>query len=234
MKTTVLQATILIAASVVVALVYNAFSNKSLPLVHEEQKVTQVSDDELFSDSPAQEQTPTGEAPVPQEQNGITSEPSVAQSPKGNETTSNEHAATAKPTAEKIGAEVTKPVEQGSQKPPKEHANEAAEHVSATVTYEQVKKLAADPNVLFIDARNAEEYGQGHIGNAINIFTPEFEQNIPKVITLPRDKRVVVYCGGGACELSHELAAHMSNLGFQRVYVYTGGWHEWTKKQEQK
>lgn len=225
MKTTLIQAAILVGASVIVALVYNAFSANPLPLVRQEQKTVQVSDGDLFSDSPAvQEQTPknTGEqGAVAVEQNNKV-----------------ERIAPEKLASENVvSKEQDKPEVKHSEKavpPPQEHNNEIAEHISATVTYEQVKKLATDPNVLFIDARNAEEYGQGHIGNAINIYTPEFEQNIHKVITLPRDKRVVVYCGGGACELSHELAAHMGNLGFQRVYVYTGGWHEWSTKREKK
>lgn len=224
MKATLIQTAILVSASVVVALVYNAFSGTPLPLVRQEQKTVQVSDDDLFSDTAPQEQAPTStgeqEVVAVEQRNNMEK---VAPDKLASENT--------------VGKVESKPEVQNSEKAapsPPEHGKEAANHVSATVTYEQVKKLAADESVLFIDARNAEEYGQGHIGNAINIYTPEFEQNIPKVITLPRDKRVVVYCGGGACELSHELAAHMSNLGFQRVYVYVGGWHEWSKKQEKK
>lgn len=98
------------------------------------------------------------------------------------------------------------------------------------IRIDQVEKLLANPDVLFIDARKANEYERGHIGNAINIFTPEFEQHIPRIIGLPRDKPIVVYCGGGACELSHELAGHLVGLGFTRVFVYTGGWNEWEKR----
>lgn len=98
------------------------------------------------------------------------------------------------------------------------------------IRIDQVEKLLTNPDVLFIDARKANEYERGHIGNAINIFTPEFEQNIPKVIGLPREKPIVVYCGGGACELSHELAGHLVGLGFTRIFVYTGGWNEWEKR----
>ncbi|TAE21149.1 MAG: rhodanese-like domain-containing protein [Candidatus Kapaibacterium sp.] len=98
------------------------------------------------------------------------------------------------------------------------------------IRIDQVEKLLANPDVLFIDARKANEFERGHIGNAINIFTPEFEQSIPRIIGLPREKPIVVYCGGGACELSHELAAHLVGLGFTRVFVYVGGWNEWEKK----
>lgn len=221
MKATLIQASIIVIASVVVALVYNALSDDSLPLVRQEQQVEQVSDADLFADSPAKDEVQTEENPVQQSNTIDTATPK--------RTVAQQETKETEPTVQP--AEKATPKEQVAQAAPKEHSSEPTDHVSKTVTYEQVKKLAADPNVLFIDARNADEYGLGHIGNAINIYTPEFEQNIPKVIALPRDKRVVVYCGGGACELSHELAAHMGNLGFQRVYVYVGGWHEWSKKE---
>jgi rhodanese-related sulfurtransferase len=98
------------------------------------------------------------------------------------------------------------------------------------IRIDQVEKLLANPDVLFIDARKGNEFEKGHIGNAINIFTPEFEQSIPRIIGLPREKPIAVYCGGGACELSHELAGYLVGLGFKRVFVYTGGWNEWQQK----
>ncbi len=99
-----------------------------------------------------------------------------------------------------------------------------------TVTYDQVLKLLEDPDVLFIDARPPEEYAQGHIDNAINIYALEFEEHIPDILTWDRDKRIVVYCSGGACELSHDLAQDLKNFGFTHVFVYTGGWEEWSQK----
>jgi rhodanese-related sulfurtransferase len=98
------------------------------------------------------------------------------------------------------------------------------------IRFDQVEKLLTNPDVLFIDARPAREYELGHIGQAINIYTPEFEQNIGRVIGLPREKPIVAYCGGGACELSHELADNLVKMGFSRVFVYVGGWNEWKQK----
>jgi rhodanese-related sulfurtransferase len=102
------------------------------------------------------------------------------------------------------------------------------------IRFDQAEKLLANPDVLFIDARTTKEYAAGHISsttnNAINIFTPDFEQSIPRIIGLPRDKPIVAYCGGGACELSHELAQNLVGLGFTHVFVYVGGWNEWLQK----
>lgn len=99
------------------------------------------------------------------------------------------------------------------------------------VRYEQVLKLLNRDDAVFIDARPAEEYHAGHIPNAINIYALEFEAHIPEILQIPQDKKIIVYCGGGTCELSHELAQHLRNFGFPHVFIYTGGWQEWVRKQ---
>jgi len=48
---------------------------------------------------------------------------------------------------------------------------------------------------------------------------------------LPKDKPIVAYCGGGACELSHELCDLLINIGFKKVFIYLGGWNEFKEKQ---
>lgn len=104
---------------------------------------------------------------------------------------------------------------------------------SKGVTYEQVSKLAEDPDVLIIDARKTEEFVQGHIKNSKNFYAMEFEKNIPEFLglNLPADKRIVVYCGGGECELSHMIADQLTKqFKFTNVYIYLNGWKEWTEK----
>ncbi|MCS6807302.1 MAG: rhodanese-like domain-containing protein [Bacteroidota bacterium] len=113
---------------------------------------------------------------------------------------------------------------------PQRISQPAVQATALDIRIEQVEKLLANPDVLFIDARPSKEYQLGHIGNAINIYTPEFEQHIHRIVGLPRNKPIVAYCGGGACELSHDLAAHLIKLGFQHVFVYTGGWNEWKQR----
>jgi rhodanese-related sulfurtransferase len=90
-----------------------------------------------------------------------------------------------------------------------------------------------EKKALFIDARPAEEFAKGHIPDAINVYANDFQQHIPELLQLQAkrgaDAPVVAYCGGGLCELSHELAQQLVTLGFRRVFVYTGGTQEWTK-----
>ena len=98
-----------------------------------------------------------------------------------------------------------------------------------SITYKQVLQLLKDPKVLVIDARNEHEFAEGHLPRARNIFAMEFEQHIPELIGLDKDVRVIVYCGGGQCELSHEVSNNMIGLGFKKVYIYLGGWDDWNK-----
>lgn len=84
---------------------------------------------------------------------------------------------------------------------------------------------------VWFDARNADEFKEGHIPGARNIYAGDFQTHIPELLqmNIPRDQLIVVYCGGGLCELSHELAQNIRLLGFSKVVVYTGGTAEWTK-----
>jgi len=109
----------------------------------------------------------------------------------------------------------------------------SAEPVVKAVRYEQLVQLLAHPEVLLLDARRPEDYAAGHIPGARNVFAYDFAAHIPELITLPRDKLVVIYCDGGQCELSHYLAEQLRALGFQRLYIYEGGWEEWQRRHNQ-
>lgn len=119
--------------------------------------------------------------------------------------------------------ESTKPIEQIEDASPLE------------ITFQQMKKLLAKPNVIIIDARSNEEFKEGHINGAINIFAYEedldkYFQNLTQV---PMDSRkiIVVYCEGGTCDASYKVATDLIRLGHKNVFVYTGGWEEWSKQQ---
>jgi rhodanese-related sulfurtransferase len=102
-----------------------------------------------------------------------------------------------------------------------------------TVSYQQIVKLVNKQDVLFIDARSPEQYAEGHIGNAINIFPQNENQEefLTLVNSLPENKIFIIYCDGGACDLSHELAKVMLEFGFTQAFLYKGGWEEWIEKQ---
>ncbi len=226
---------IILGTALILGLSYNAFSPKPLPLIRTE--TTIVASDSLITalatttsappnSTQTAEQTPQQQAPQHVQ--------SLALTPQTQEKT----------TAAKPATLSKEPLKTASQHNPKDSSPQSRKDVPAQeqapkaaapakaleIRFDQVEKLLTNPDIMLIDARPAREFEQGHIGNAINIYTPEFEQNIGRIIGIPREKPIIAYCGGGACELSHELAENLVKMGFTRVFVYVGGWNEWKQK----
>ena len=81
--------------------------------------------------------------------------------------------------------------------------------------------------VLFIDARDEVYYNDGHIKNAMkNVFLMELIFNIEDKQT--KEDPIVVYCGDPGCGDSEDLAYDLQNEGFKKLFVFKGGWLEWS------
>ena len=85
-------------------------------------------------------------------------------------------------------------------------------------------------NVHFVDAREPKLYEEGHIPGAVNIPFEHVAEQEP--LAVPKEDLVVIYCDGGDCHLSHDLAAYMLEGGWKRLAVYEGGWAEWSTETE--
>lgn len=214
MKKLGIEISAIVLVATLLALLTNNYAAKPLPLIA--QKAAVVADNLL--DSLA--------AQVP-----VASKPEIANSI----TTKVEPQEKAPETTEKVPAkEANKDlaVVSKTDKPKVENVNqEDKSNIEKTLTLAQVKQRLNDPRFFFIDARNAEEYAKGHIGNSINIFPYEQEvKYMEKIMTLPRDKIFVIYCTGGTCDLSHKVADDMLGAGFKNIFIFTGGWDEWSKQ----
>ena len=93
------------------------------------------------------------------------------------------------------------------------------------INLESAKEMY-DRGIIFIDARDEEEFAEGHIKGAILApSTPELVQLFPD-----RSSPIVTYCSGGDCDVSMELAEQlMFDWEYERIFVYLGGWPEWEK-----
>jgi rhodanese-related sulfurtransferase len=91
-----------------------------------------------------------------------------------------------------------------------------------------VKQLFDAGAAVIVDARGADEYSAGHIRGALNLPFDDVakDQSLLKRLDV-HGKPVVVYCDGGECELSKELAAVLVGVGYRKVLVYSGGLPEW-------
>ena len=84
----------------------------------------------------------------------------------------------------------------------------------------------ASPDVVLLDVRTAEEFGEGHLQDALNIDVKQ-EGFVEKAkSTLPADKTIAVYCRGG--RRSATAAAMLSKEGFKVVNLEGGitAWKE--------
>ena len=119
-----------------------------------------------------------------------------------------------------------------------------------TVTLDEVKKAAADPHALVIDAREAYRYrGErepidltaGHIPGAINIpylnnltvngsfrSSAELATLYQNALGQRKASKVIVHCGSGvtAC---HTLLA-LEQAGITGANLYVGSWSEWSRR----
>ena len=84
-------------------------------------------------------------------------------------------------------------------------------------------------DVIFLDAREPEDYKLGHIKNAINVYADDFETYRKKLENISHDEPVVTYCSGSDCDLSIVLGTKLSRLGYKKIFVFFGGWNEWEK-----
>ncbi len=82
-------------------------------------------------------------------------------------------------------------------------------------------------NVLFIDARNQDEYEEGHIAGAINIPYFSVEEFSYRLNAVDKSRPLVTYCEGSDCDMSIRLGNELFARGYKKVFVFFGGWKEW-------
>ena len=84
--------------------------------------------------------------------------------------------------------------------------------------------------ITFIDARDTSDFIAGHIKNSINIPFDDFDNYKQRLDQLSKENPLVVYCAGTECDLSILLGNLLFNeMGYKKVYVFFGGWLDWTK-----
>jgi len=95
------------------------------------------------------------------------------------------------------------------------------------ISFEIAKDLF-DKDVLFIDARAEEFYLKGHIPGAI--CNDNFDQLINDIDDrIINNDSFVVYCSDDDCGSSEELAYQLFDQGYLNIYLFKGGWKQWTE-----
>ena len=104
---------------------------------------------------------------------------------------------------------------------------ESNDPVLLVISLNQAKNLF-DDGILFVDARDDAYYTAGHIQGALkNAFLMELIFSIEAI--QEKNVPIVVYCGDPGCGDSEDLAYDLQDSGFNKLYVFKGGWLEWSK-----
>ncbi|UCG49520.1 MAG: hypothetical protein JSU94_07000 [Phycisphaerales bacterium] len=98
------------------------------------------------------------------------------------------------------------------------------------VSTKHVRRLLGADTV-FIDARFAQDFDQGHLEKAISIPVDANDAFRKRALArLPKNARIVVYCQSVACRFAERVAAKLLDDGFSNVSIYRAGWREWIAK----
>ncbi len=96
--------------------------------------------------------------------------------------------------------------------------------VSLTQAYELYRD-----KIVFIDARDVDQFEKGHIAGAINVPYFSIDEFINRLDGINKADPIVTYCEGADCDMSIRLGNELFSKGFKKVFVFFGGWEEWEK-----
>ncbi|MCF8026313.1 MAG: rhodanese-like domain-containing protein [Desulfobacteraceae bacterium] len=99
---------------------------------------------------------------------------------------------------------------------------------SLVIDLTAASRMYTEDKAVFVDARPASQYDQGHIKGAVSLPWQDANERFMEVAPqLEGEKTIICYCDGESCELSHELALFLSDMGFKNVRVLVNGWTKW-------
>ena len=81
-------------------------------------------------------------------------------------------------------------------------------------------------DVVFLDAREAEEYKISHVKDALNVGYDDFELSV--VSELPKDQSIVIYCSIGY--RSEKIGKKLKDAGYTNVKNMYGSLFEWVNQ----
>lgn len=99
---------------------------------------------------------------------------------------------------------------------------------SLIITLEQAEQLFKRDAVRFVDARPHDQFIEGHIQGAMSLPWQEVDDYIvERFDRLAEAEGIIAYCDGESCDLSHELALYLKDMGLGKVHVLVNGWTVW-------
>jgi len=106
----------------------------------------------------------------------------------------------------------------------KQLVDEARSQISEIGPNDLRRMQQSGEDFTLIDVREREEQAKGVIPGAVALPRGVLEVNIDK-ITTDKDRKVVLYCGGGS--RSALAALSLKKMGFRNVISLAGGYRDW-------
>lgn len=84
---------------------------------------------------------------------------------------------------------------------------------------------------LFLDARSALDFADGHIQGARSLPWVQFDALVDEVLQEVGPETIIItYCDGDNCNLSKDLALALMDRGYVNVRVLVNGWTVWQER----
>ena len=89
-------------------------------------------------------------------------------------------------------------------------------------------------NVLWIDARPADEFERDHVPGAISLNEDRWNEGLAQFLTTnwSPEKKIVVYCSAASCNLAEDVARRLREEAKlpNEIRILKGGWEAWLAK----
>jgi len=100
------------------------------------------------------------------------------------------------------------------------------------VDFDRACRFVENREGIVLDARNPEDYAEGHIPGARLLFFYNMNEYYLELENkLRASPLILTYCSDIHCEDSEFLANELLNLGHMSILVYKGGFEDWTSRQ---
>lgn len=91
-----------------------------------------------------------------------------------------------------------------------------------------VLKHLADRDAIIVDAREDHDWDESRLIGAVHLPSSAIYENINNIMAVvpTPQSMIIVYCGGGQCEASKNVAIVLREFEYTNVWLYEQGWEE--------
>lgn len=106
--------------------------------------------------------------------------------------------------------------------------NTGSDNFPEVVSLNQAKSHFDAKTAVFIDARQPDEFQEGHIPGAISLSLLDFDKRYEETkVKMPANHTLIIYCDNVHCDLSARLAYKLIQKGHLYTYIFENGIRHW-------